>query len=158
MKSVIEESVELRVPAKVAYYQWTQFEEFPHFMTGVKEVKQLDPSHLHWRAEIGGKEEEWDAEITEQIPEKRIAWRNVTGAVNAGAVTFHRLSDQTSRLMLQMTYEPKGLTENVGDVLGLVRRRIVHDLEQFKDFIEQCGDSTGGWTGRIPSKDELVGQ
>jgi uncharacterized membrane protein len=158
MQSTIEQSIELRVPAAVAYKQWTLFEEFPQFMTGITEVKQLDDSHLHWHAQIGGKDEEWDAEITEQIPGKRIAWRNVSGATNAGVVTFHRLTDDTSRLMLQMSYTPDGVTETVGDALGVLRRRVARDLEQFKDFIEQRKASPAGWRGRIPSKDELVGQ
>lgn len=158
MQSTIEESIELRVPAAVAYKQWTLFEEFPQFMTGVTEVKQLDDAHLHWHVQIGGKDEEWDAEITEQIPNKRIAWRNVNGAVNAGVVTFHRLTDDTSRLMLQMSYEPNGIAETVGDALGVLRRRVARDLEEFKDFIEKREASPEGWNGRIPSKDELVGQ
>ena len=106
--SLIEKSIEINVPVRAAYNQWTQFEEFPKFMEGVKHVKQLDDKHLHWKAEIGGKEKEWDAEITEQIPDKRIAWRSRDGAQNAGVVTFHRLSDSTSKVMLQMEYDPDG--------------------------------------------------
>lgn len=158
MQSTIEESVELHVPASIAYEQWTQFEEFPKFMTGIKEVRQLDDAHLHWHAQIGGRDEEWDAEITEQIPNKRIAWRNVSGATNAGVVTFHRLSDDSSRVMLQMSYEPDGVTETVGDALGVLRRRVARDLEQFKQFIEQRKAGPEGWEGSIPAKDDLVGQ
>src|SRR6478609_7385989 len=112
--SLIERSIEINVPVRAAYNQWTQFEEFPKFMEGVKHVKQLDDKHLHWKAEIGGKEEEWDAEITEQIPDKRIAWRSRDGAKNAGVVTFHRLSDSTSKVMLQMEYDPDGVLEKCG--------------------------------------------
>ena len=147
--SLIEKSIEINVPVRTAYNQWTQFEEFPRFMEGVKHVKQLDKTHLHWKAEIGGKEKEWDAEITEQIPDTRIAWRSRDGAQNAGVVTFHRLSDSTSKVMLQMEYDPDGIWENVGDVTGLVSQRVVGDLERFKRYIESRGQETGAWRGTV---------
>jgi uncharacterized membrane protein len=118
-------------------------------MEGVKHVKQLDEKHLHWKAEIGGKEKEWDAEITEQIPDTRIAWRSRDGAQNAGVVTFHRLSDSTSKVMLQMEYDPDGVLENVGDVTGMVSQRVVGDLERFKRYIESRGQETGAWRGTV---------
>ncbi len=147
--SLIEKSIEINVPVRTAYNQWTQFEEFPRFMEGVKHVKQLDETHLHWKAEIGGKEKEWDAEITEQIPDRRIAWRSRDGAQNAGVVTFHRLSDSTSKVMLQMEYDPDGVLENVGDVTGMVSQRVVGDLERFKRYIESRGQETGAWRGTV---------
>ncbi len=147
--SLIEKSIEINVPVRTAYNQWTQFEEFPRFMEGVKHVKQLDEKHLHWKAEIGGKEKEWDAEITEQIPDTRIAWRSRDGAQNAGVVTFHRLSDSTSKVMLQMEYDPDGVWENVGDVTGMVSQRVVGDLERFKRYIESRGQETGAWRGTV---------
>ena len=147
--SLIEKSIEINVPVKTAYNQWTQFEDFPRFMEGVKHVKQLDEKHLHWKAEIGGKEKEWDAEITEQIPDTRIAWRSRDGAQNAGVVTFHRLSDSTSKVMLQMEYDPDGVLENVGDVTGMVSQRVVGDLERFKRYIESRGQETGAWRGTV---------
>ena len=147
--SLIEKSIEINVPVGTAYNQWTQFEEFPKFMEGVKHVKQLDDKHLHWKAEIGGKEKEWDAEITEQIPDKRIAWRSRDGAQNAGVVTFHRLSDSTSKVMLQMEYDPDGVLENVGDATGMVSQRVVGDLERFKRYIESRGQETGAWRGNV---------
>jgi uncharacterized membrane protein len=147
--SLIEKSIEINVPVRTAYNQWTQFEEFPRFMEGVKHVKQLDEKHLHWKAEIGGKEKEWDAEITEQIPDTRIAWRSRDGAQNAGVVTFHRLSDSTSKVMLQMEYDPDGVLENVGDVTGMVSQRVVGDLERFKRYIESRGQETGAWRGTV---------
>jgi uncharacterized membrane protein len=147
--SLIEKSIEINVPVRTAYNQWTQFEEFPRFMEGVKHVKQLDETHLHWKAEIGGKEKEWDAEITEQIPDTRIAWRSRDGAQNAGVVTFHRLSDSTSKVMLQMEYDPDGIWENVGDVTGMVSQRVVGDLERFKRYIESRGQETGAWRGTV---------
>ncbi|HKT34363.1 MAG TPA: SRPBCC family protein [Nitrospira sp.] len=149
MMSVIEKSIEINVPVNMAYNQWTQFEEFPRFMEGVKQVKQLDDTHLHWKAEIGGKEKEWDAEITEQIPDERIAWRSRNGAKNAGVVTFHRLSDATSKIMLQMEYDPEGLVEHAGDAAGVMSQRVLGDLERFKRYIESRGHETGAWRGTI---------
>jgi uncharacterized membrane protein len=147
--SVIEKSIEINVPVRAAYNQWTQFEEFPKFMEGVKQVKQLDDKHLHWRADIGGKEKEWKAEITEQIPDERIAWTSRGGAINAGVVTFHRLSDSKSKVMLQMEYDPQGFVENVGDAVGVVTQRVQGDLERFKQYIENRGQETGAWRGTV---------
>ena len=130
--SVIEKSIELNVPVRTAYNQWTQFEEFPKFMEGVMEVKQIDDKHLQWKANIAGKEDEWNAEITEQVPDQRIAWTSRGGAMNAGVATFHRLSDATSKIMLQLQYDPKGFVEKTGDAMGLVGRRVEGDLERFK--------------------------
>ena len=107
----IEKSIEVRVPVHTAYNQWTQFEEFPRFMEGVEEVRQLDDTRLHWRASVGGKETEWDAVITEQIPDERIAWTNTSGARNAGVITFHKLDAQNTKLMLQLDYDPEGAVE-----------------------------------------------
>lgn len=147
--SVIEKSIEINVPVRTAYNQWTQFEEFPKFMEGVKQVRQLDDKRLHWKAEIGGKEEEWDAEITEQIPDERIAWRSRNGAKNAGVVTFHRLSPATSKVMLQLEYDPEGFIENVGDAAGVMSHRVLGDLERFKQYIESRGQETGAWRGTV---------
>jgi uncharacterized membrane protein len=149
MTSIIK-SIEVKVPARMAYNQWTQFEQFPQFMEGVREVKQLDDQHLHWRAEIGGREEEWDSEITEQIPDERIAWQSISGAKNGGVVTFHRISDDASKVTVQMDYDPKGFIENVGDTLGVVEQRVQGDLMRFKEFIEARGQETGAWRGHIP--------
>jgi uncharacterized membrane protein len=148
----IEKSIEVKVPVHTAYNQWTQFEEFPRFMEGVEEVRQLDDTHLHWRAKIAGKEEQWDAVITEQIPDERIAWRNVSGARNAGVITFHKIDPQTTKLMLQLDYEPEGAMENVGSALGVVGRRVQGDLERFKEFVEARGAETGAWRGEVRQK------
>jgi len=134
---------------RTAYNQWTQFEEFPHFMDGVHEVRQLDDRRLHWRAEISGHEKEWDAEITEQIPDERVAWHATSGAPNAGVVTFHHLSVDTTRVMLQIEYETEGMMESIGDAVGIARRRMEGDLERFRDFIEQRQQETGAWRGEI---------
>ena len=147
--STIEKSIEVNVPVRTTYNQWTQFEEFPQFMEGVKEVTQLDDTHLHWKAEIEGQEKEWDAEITEQTPDQRIAWTSRGGAINGGVVTFHRLSDFRSKVMLQLEYAPQGVVENVGDALGVVSLRVQGDLERFKEFIEQRGRETGAWRGQV---------
>ena len=147
--STIEKSIDVEVPVRTAYNQWTQFEEFPQFMEGVEAVRQLDNQRLHWRANVGGKVEEWDAVITEQHPDERIAWKNTTGVSNAGVVTFHRLSDTTTRVMLQLEYDPQGVVENLGDMLGVVSRRIAGDLERFKEFIEARGKETGAWRGEV---------
>jgi uncharacterized membrane protein len=147
--SNIEQSVDVNVPVHVAYNQWTQFEEFPRFMEGVEEIRQLDDKRLHWRANIGGKEKEWDAVITEQIPDQRIAWKNTTGAQNAGVVTFHHISDKTTRVMLQLEYDPEGIIENVGDTIGVVSSRVKGDLGRFKEYIERRGSETGAWRGKI---------
>ena len=147
--SVIEKSIELNVPVRTAYNQWTQFEEFPKFMEGVKQVKQLDDKHLHWKANIAGKDEEWNAEITEQIPDQRIAWTSQSGALNAGVVTFQPLSDAKSRMTLHLEYDPKGFVQQAADATGLVTHRVEGDLKRFKDFIESRGHETGAWRGTV---------
>jgi uncharacterized membrane protein len=147
--ATIEKSIEVDVPVRTAYNQWTQFEAFPQFMEGVREVRQLDDKTLGWRAEIGGKDEEWVAEITEQVPDQRIAWRARSGKRNAGVVTFHRIADHRTRIMLQLDYEPEGAVENIGDALGVVSRRVEGDLQRFKEFIESRGRETGAWRGEI---------
>src|SRR3712207_3302222 len=107
----IEKSVEVNVPLTTAYNQWTQFEEFPQFMDGIDEVRQLDDTHLHWVASFGGNRHEWDAEITEQRPDERVAWRSTEGKGNAGVVTFHRIDEGTTRVMVQMDWESEGVVE-----------------------------------------------
>ncbi len=150
--STIEKSIEVNVPVRTAYDQWTQFEEFPRFMEGIEKVTQLDNTHLHWKANIAGKNKEWNAVITEQRPDDRIAWKSTEGAKNAGVVTFHRLSDQKSKIMLQMDYDPEGAVENVGDALGAVSLRVAGDLQRFKEFIEARGQETGAWRGQVKEK------
>jgi uncharacterized membrane protein len=147
--STIEQSIDVRVPVRTAYNQWTQFEEFPQFMEGVESVRQVDDRHLHWVAEIGGARREWDAEITEQHPDERVAWRSTDGAQNGGVVTFHHLDDATTRVMLQLEFDPQGFVESVGDATGFVRRRVSGDLERFKEFVESRGTETGAWRGDI---------
>jgi uncharacterized membrane protein len=147
--STIEQSIDVDVPVATAYNQWTQFEAFPRFMEGVEEVRQIDDTHLHWRAKFAGREQEWDAEITEQHPDERVAWKSTDGAQNAGVVTFHELDPGTTRVMLQLDVEPDGLVEKAGDALGLVKRRAAGDLERFKEMIEGRGQETGAWRGDV---------
>ncbi|MCK9486887.1 MAG: SRPBCC family protein [Dehalococcoidia bacterium] len=137
-------------PLTAVYNQWTQFEEFPEFMEGVVEVRQLDDKHLHWLAVIGGREAEWDAEIQEQVPDERIVWRATEGDGNAGWVTFERVSAEQTRVHLEMSYEPEGILQNVADALGFVDRQVEGDLKRFKAFIEERGGmETGAWRGEI---------
>lgn len=149
MASTVEEAIEVDVPVSTAYNQWTQFEELPKFMESVHEVRQLDDRHLHWRASVAGKEEEWDAEITEQIPDQRIAWRSTGGVHNAGAVTFHKISDSKTRIMLQMDYDPRSIDEKIGNALGLVKMQTKSNLRRFKKLVETRGSETGAWRGTI---------
>jgi len=148
MGSVVE-SIDVKVPVSTAYNQWTQFEEFPHFMEGVKSVTQTDDTHLHWVAEVAGKEKEWDAEVTEQHPDERVAWNAVSGAENAGVVTFHRIDEATTRVTLQLDADPEGLVETVGTALGFLDRQVKGDLERFKEFIESRGSESGAWRGEV---------
>ena len=145
----VEQSIEVEVPVSTAYNQWTQFEEFPSFMGGVKEVRQLDDTHLHWVAEIGGEREEWDAEISEQRPDERIAWHATSGKRNAGVVTFHRLDDNRTKVMVQLDWEPTTLRERAGAAVGVDERQIEADLARFKELVERRGSETGAWRGEV---------
>ena len=149
MTTTVEKSIEIDMPVRTVYNQWTQFEEFPNFMEGVEQVQQLDDAHLHWVAEIGGKRREWDAQIDEQRPDERVAWHATSGAQNAGAVTFHRLDENRTKVMLQLEFDPEGFIENVGAGLGAVDRRVEGDLERFRDFIQSRGSETGSWRGEV---------
>ena len=151
----VEKVIEVDRPLSTVYNQWTQFEEFPFFMEGVKEVRQLDDTHLHWRAEIWGKEKEWDAEITEQEPDKRISWKSVGGAENAGTVRFEPLDAERTRVRLVMAYNPEGLVENVGDALGIFTSRVENTVKDFKQFIESRGVETGAWRGEVGNSERL---
>jgi len=145
----VEKFVEVNRPVNTVYNQWTQFEEFPLFMDGVKEVRQLDDTHLFWRAEVWGKEKEWEAEITEQEPDTRISWKSITGAPNAGTVRFEPSGDDRTIVRLVMAYDPKGLLETVGDALGLFTSQVERSVEQFKRFIERRGQESGAWRGEV---------
>jgi uncharacterized membrane protein len=145
----IEKSIDVGVPVRTAYNQWTQSEEFPRFMDGIESVDQLDSRRLRWKAKIGGKSVEWDAEIYEQVPDRTIAWRSVSGAKNEGVVRFEPRGDTRTRISLKLDYEPKGLAENAGDAMGVLSRKVEQDLERFQEYIEARGVETGAWRGEI---------
>ncbi|WP_454043684.1 SRPBCC family protein [Cellulosimicrobium sp. Marseille-Q8652] len=147
--SNVTQSIDVSVPVRTAYDQWTQFEEFPRFMEGVEEIRQIDATHTHWRTKIGGVEREFDAEITEQHPDERVAWNSTSGPDHAGVVTFHRLSDAETRVTVQLDWSPEGVVEKAGDLLQLDERRVKGDLARFKEFIESRGVETGAWRGDV---------
>ncbi len=147
--STITEMVDVEVPVQTAYNQWTQFESFPEFMEGVEEVRQVDATHTHWVTEFGGVSREFDATITEQHPDERVAWKSDSGPDHAGVITFHRLEDNRTRVTAQMEIDPEGFAENVADKLGVLDRRIKGDMKRFKQFIESRGHETGEWRGDV---------
>ena len=147
--STVTESVDVAVPVRTAYNQWTQFEEFPQFMEGVAEIRQVSDTMTHWRTEIAGVKREFDAKITEQLPDERVAWTSTEGSKQAGVVTFHRLDESHTRVTVQMDFDPEGFVETAGDKLGVVKHRVKGDLERFKDFIEGRGQETGAWRGEV---------
>lgn len=149
MTNKVENGVDVNVPVETAYNQWTQFEEFPRFMRHVESVRQLDDTHLHWRVNLGGKVREFDAEIVEQIPDKRIAWRSIAGARHNGVVTFHRLDAKKCRVLLKLEYQPDGLLERVGTFVGVPVVDIEKDMARFVEFVEKRKVATGAWRGQI---------
>ena len=145
----MEKSIVVDAPLREVYNQWTQFEDFPRFMDGILEVRQLDAKRLHWKAQIGSAERVWQAEIVDQVPDRRIAWRSVTDVEHAGAVLFEPVTGNRTRVTLRMRYDPEGLAENLGNALGFVARQVQGDLERFRTLMEQRGRATGGWRGEI---------
>jgi hypothetical protein len=149
MTTKVEKSIQVEVPVTTAYNQWTQFEDFPAFMGGVKEVRQLDERRLHWVAEIAGVRREWEASILEQVPDQKVAWAATAGATNAGAVRFSPAGAASTVVHLSLEYEPEGVVEQVGDKLGVVERQVTSDLERFKALVEDQGYASGAWRGAI---------
>ncbi|RKN48454.1 SRPBCC family protein [Micromonospora endolithica] len=149
MTTTVEKSIEVQVPVSTAYNQWTQFEDFPRFMGGVREVRQLDDERMHWVAEIAGVQREWDARVLEQVPDTKVAWAATDGATNAGAVYFSPVGVDRTMVRLHLEYEPEGLLEKAGDKLHIVEKQAESDLEKFKSFIESRGAETGAWRGTI---------
>jgi len=147
--AAVQHSIDVNVPISVAYDQWTQFETFPSFMDGVESVTQLDDTHVHWVARVAGRRKEWDAEIHEQVPDRRVAWRSLTGARNAGVVTFEPGDDGKTTVTLHMDVEPDGIVEEAGTATGFLDRQVQGDLERFRDFIEARGRETGGWRREV---------
>ena len=149
MTTKVEKSILVNVPVGTAYNQWTQFEDFPQFMGGVKSVTQLDDDRLEWVAEIAGVRRQWTARILEQVPDQKVAWAATEGATNAGAVTFEDVGGGQTSVHLSLEYEPEGLLENVGDKLNIVEKQAEADLDRFKAFIEAEGYATGAWRGSV---------
>jgi uncharacterized membrane protein len=156
--SSIQQSIDVDVPVSTVYNQWTQFEEFPQFMTGVESITQQDDEHLHWTVSIGGVEREFDAEITEQHADERIAWRSTEGPQHAGVVTFHRLADDQTRVTLQMDWEPEGFVEKAGAALQIDDMQIARDLRKFKEIIEAQGTESGAWRGDVDRAPDATGR
>jgi uncharacterized membrane protein len=151
--STVAATVDVDVPIRTAYNQWTQFETFPQFMEGVEQVRQLDDRHTHWRIHVGPSTREFDATITEQHPDERVAWKSDSGPDHAGVITFHRLDDTHTRITAQMEVDPDGFVETVADKLGVLEHRVNGDMKRFKQFIESEGHETGAWRGDIPRPD-----
>jgi uncharacterized membrane protein len=149
------QSITVRAPLRSVYNQWTQFEEFPQFMQGIRDVEQIDDTTLRWTADIAGKEASWTARVTEQVPDQLIAWQSTSGRSNNGRVSFRALGGNETEITLSMEYEPEGIIENVGDALGIVERRVEGDLERFRAFIERRGLETGGWRGTVHQGQEV---
>jgi len=147
--ATIEKSIEVEAPVTTVYNQWTQFEEFPQFMEGVKSVRQIDETHLQWTAEIAGEEHSWQAEITHQEPDRRVSWRAVDGKYNSGEVTFDPVEPNRTRVNVEMTYDAEGMKESLGSALGLDSRHVSGDLDRFKEFVEKRQIETGGWRGEV---------
>ncbi|UJW28420.1 SRPBCC family protein [Saccharothrix sp. AJ9571] len=145
----ITKSVDVEVPIGTVYNQWTQFEDFPQFMEGVDRIEQLDDKHTRWEVSVAGVSRQFEATITEQHPEERVAWTSDSGPNHAGVVTFHRIADDTTRVTAQMDIDPEGFVEQAADKLGILDRRVQGDLDRFKTFIEQRQRETGAWRGDI---------
>ena len=141
--------IEIDLPVRTVYDQWTQFEDFPLFMQHVVDVRQIDDTTTQWKAKIAGVSREWKAEITEQSPDQRVAWKAMDGTKHSGVVTFHPLSDDRTKVVLQMDMDPEGFLEHVADWGGFVSDRSKKDLDRFKDFIESRGKATGAWRGTV---------
>jgi uncharacterized membrane protein len=145
----LEHSIEVDAPVRVVYNQWTQFEEFPRFMEGVERVEQVDDKRIRWVAKIGGKEKDWTAKITRQVPDREIDWMGFGGAENLGRLVFEPIEAARTKVTLLLDYEPEGAVEEIGDALGVTKRRVKGDMERFEEFIEARGRETGGWRGAI---------
>jgi uncharacterized membrane protein len=151
----VKKSIEVEVPISTAYNQWTQFEEFPQFMENVESVEQLDDTHLRWFAEIGGRREEWTAEITHQEPDSHIAWRSTEGKENSGDVRFDSLGDDRTRIQVVMNWEPEGIVEATAEKIGRDEGAVKADLERFKEMVENRGVESGSWRGQVVEGDRV---
>ena len=153
--SKISEQIDVDVPVRIAYDQWTQFETFPQFMEGIERVVQVDDTTVDWTASIAGRTKQWRARIEEQQPDELISWRSIDGARNDGRVEFESLGPTRTRVMLELDVEPDGAIEAAGDALGVVEGRVRGDLERFKEFIEGRQVPTGAWRGEVQGGQEI---
>jgi uncharacterized protein YndB with AHSA1/START domain len=149
-------SIDVTAPLKAVYNQWTQFEDFPRFMEGVVEIRQQGPRTLFWRANVGGKDKQWEAEILEQVPDTRIVWESIDGTQNRGMIAFEALDPERTRVTLTMEYEPEGFIERAGDALGIPSGQVEGDLKRFRDFIEKRKMETGSWRGEIANGETAI--
>jgi len=154
----VEKDIEVDAPISVAYNQWTQFEQFPAFMSGVKSITQLDDRTAHWKVSVGGVDREFDAEIVEQHPDERISWNSTGEKMHAGVVTFHRLGEGSTRVTLQMDWKPEGFVEKAGEILQIDDMQIAKDLAEFKRLIESNGFESGQWRGEVPRSEDSLGR
>lgn len=154
LSHVIEEHKDVAVPRSVAYGQWTQFERFPSIVKGAERVEQSEPEKADWTAKIGPSRRSWKAEITEQVPEERIAWKSTSGLSLKGVVTFHSLDDDLTRVLVEIEYTPRGPVEHVGNLLRIQRRRVRRDLRLFKHFLELRGEAAGELRSDVEKSDE----
>ena len=152
--ATITESIDVGVDVTTAYNQWTQFESFPKFMDGVEQIRQTDDKHLHWKTNVGGVSREFDAEITEQHPDERVAWKSTDGTTHAGVVTFHRLGEGQTKVTVQLDWQAEGIVEKAGAALGFDDRQVKADAKRFKEFIEGQGGETGAWRGDVSRPDQ----
>lgn len=156
--STVRAEIDIELPISTVYNQWTQFETFPQFMSGVDAVRQVDDTHTHWEVSLAGVSREFDAEIVEQTPDERIAWNSTAGEEHAGVVTFHRLSDDTTKVTLQLTWQPQGAVERIGSLLQIDDIQIDRDLRSFKDLIEHNGFEGGAWRGSVDRAPDATGR
>jgi carbon monoxide dehydrogenase subunit G len=147
--TTVQESIDVAVPVTTAYNQWTQFESFPDFMNGVESITQTSETRSHWTTRVGGVLREFDTEITEQHPDERVAWKSVDGKSHAGVVTFHRLDPTSTRVTVQLDWDPETFVEKVGSAVGADNRQVKSDLRRFKEFIESRGTESGAWRGDV---------
>jgi uncharacterized membrane protein len=156
--STVKSDIDVNVPISVAYNQWTQFESFPQFMGGIDSITQSDDTHTHWNVSIAGIKREFDAEITEQKPDERVAWKSIGGETHAGVVTFHRIADDQTRVSVQLDWKPEGIVEKVGALLQVDDIQIDRDLHRFKELIESNGFETGAWRGTVEREPDATGR
>jgi uncharacterized membrane protein len=146
----VVQTIDVNVPVSTAYNEWTQFEDFPKFLSFVESITQQDATHNHWKVNVAGAQREFDTVITEQLPDDRVAWTSTGGQVDhAGVVTFHTLSDTSSRVAVQIDWDPEGFVEKAGAALHIPDRAVHAELAHFKEYIEGRGTADGAWRGTI---------